>query len=155
MAISINFPLIQNEFILENQEPGLTKDEIKSIVDEIQTNLKEHSLLSGLKMSYDFYLEGQKYLETVYPKMIELGAITESQIAEQKKNSPNTEGFELDDFLKYLEPPFVLMLSEENPKKKGTFGITVECSWDPEHGLGIWFENWIPIEAGFAEVAYR
>jgi hypothetical protein len=53
----------------------------------------------------------------------------------------------------YLSLPTIIIPREENCEE-GTFGIEFECTWDVEHGCGIKIENWNPVFAGFAEVAY-
>ncbi len=105
--MKIIIPLFRKTFILESQDLGLTETELRLIIGEIEINLKESSVLSSLRLLHDFYAKGEKNLESVYPKMIELGVISESEIEEQKSVSPNVSKFELEDFMNHIEPPFV------------------------------------------------
>ncbi|MCU0437456.1 MAG: hypothetical protein MUC49_06030 [Raineya sp.] len=53
-----------------------------------------------------------------------------------------------------LITPSEIYISPEESCEYGTFGFGLECEWDIEHGLGVYFKNWEVYEVGSMDVAF-
>ena len=57
------------------------------------------------------------------------------------------------DQLKSLITPTGICIGELDPSEEAV-GLLFECSWEPEHGLGIILKNWIVEEIGHQDIAF-
>ena len=105
-----------------------------------------------IEKMYQFYVEGQAAVREMLAQMIQLGAFTQEQFDTVKKDSPSEEN--ANDFVDFLLATFHVHIPEPEDCQEGSFGLTCECKWDPEHGVGVWFENWRPTRVGFAETGF-
>jgi len=53
-----------------------------------------------------------------------------------------------------LITPSEIYISPEDDCEYGAFGFGLECEWDIEHGLGVYFKNWEVCEVGSMVVAF-
>lgn len=147
--MKFKIPLFSQKFELDSFLENNPSPEQLEILNSIESKLELSTMQDVLRQMHEFYVEGQKHLEEMLPKMIEYGIITKEQFEKMKAESPSVETIE--GFIDHLEEPFSINLPEPEDCKEGTFGLTMECSWDIEHGVGVWFENWKPTRVGFAE----
>lgn len=91
------------------------------------------------------------YYKEVYPdyKMgWELGGADENTIENYLPKEINREKL-----LKLISPSEIYINPEEECDP-GRFGFGLECEWDEEHGLGVYFDNWRITEVGGMDVAF-
>jgi len=55
--------------------------------------------------------------------------------------------------LTLITPSEIYIKPEENCEE-GTFGFGLECEWDEEHGLGVFFRDWVVFEVGGMDVSF-
>jgi hypothetical protein len=53
-----------------------------------------------------------------------------------------------------LLTPSEIYINPEEECELGSFGFGLDCEWNPEHGLGVYFDNWEIIEIGGMDVAF-
>jgi hypothetical protein len=53
-----------------------------------------------------------------------------------------------------LIAPAEICIFPEELCDDGSFGFTLDCTWDDEHGLGVNFRNWKITDVGGMDVAF-
>lgn len=150
--MQFKIPLFSNKFELEMPSDSKLHPKQLSILNQIESKVDEALMQEVIDKLHEFYVEGQKQFRDVLPAMIQMGAFTQEMYDLLKEESPNEENSS--DFVDFLEEPNKIHLPEPELCGDGTFGLTCECKWDVEHGVGVWFENWKPVRVGFADVCY-
>lgn len=149
--MKFNIPLFPHPFELQKEIDQ--RDTRMHTLQLLETKLDKDLVKQMIEEMHRFYVEGQNQFREVLPQLIKLGAMTQETYDAMQADSPKIDSTV--DFIEHLEAPFEISLPDVEDYKEGTFGISCECSWDPEHGIGAWFENWQLVQVGFAEVAYR
>jgi hypothetical protein len=150
--VKIRLPLMPFSFKVEKNDNSLITAKETALLEQLLSEVNENTMQQAISMMHEFFCFCRKEFEKLLPKMIELGIFTMAQFNEMVKDSPSTESSE--NFTKFLEEPFSVYLPDIDSFKEGKFGISMECTWDMEHGVGVWFENWKPVKSGFADTAY-
>ncbi|MBD3635717.1 MAG: hypothetical protein HUJ25_00110 [Crocinitomicaceae bacterium] len=150
--MKFKIPLFPESFELSLPSGLKVHPEQLETLDQIESQLNENLMQEVIEKMHKFYVEGQAHIREMLPTMIQLGAMTQEQYDLLQKDCPSTET--IDDFVEYLEAPFHIRIPEPENCEDGSFGLTAECKWDQEHGVGVWFEKWKPVRVGFAEAGY-
>jgi hypothetical protein len=146
-------PLFPEPFELEDTLNLQENDSRLITVELLESKLDEPLVARMIQEMHRFYVRGQEEFEKVLPQFIEFGSMTQELWDEMVAESPSREN--TDDFIQHLQAPFSIDLQEDSTAySEGTFGLSCECSWDQEHGVGAWFENWKLVNVGSAQVAY-
>ena len=131
--MNFRIPLFPKPFELSLPSGLKVHPEQLETLDQIESHLNETLMQEVIDKMHKFYVEGQVNIREMLPTMI------------QETTA---------DFVEYLEAPFHIQIPEPENCKLGSFGLSSECKWDQEHGVGVWFENWKPVRVGFAEAGY-
>lgn len=150
--MQFQIPLFPRKFELSLPSGRKPHAEQLLTLDQIESRLNEPLMKEVIEKMHQFYVEGQAAVREMLAQMIQLGAFTQEQYDMLKVDSPNEE--HANDFVDFLLGPFEVHIPEPEDCEEGSFGLTCECKWDPEHGVGVWFENWQPARVGFAETGY-
>lgn len=150
--MKFRIPLFPQQFELSLPSGLKPQPEQLQTLNQIESRLDETLMKEVIEKMHQFYVEGQEYIGEMLPTMIQFGAMTQEQYDMLQEDCPSTEN--TDDFIDFLEAPFHVQIPESEACKEGTFGLTCECKWDIEHGVGVWFENWRPTRVGSAEAGH-
>lgn len=146
-----HIPLFPEPFELLNDGEELGPIQLK-VLEQIESNLTESIIQDVIEQMHKFYVDGQNHIRETLPQMILLGAITQKQFDDLQKDCPRMDSSI--DFINYLLPPYSLSIPDSDNWNIGSFGLSCECKWDENYGVGVWFENWKPVRVGFAEAGY-
>ena len=92
----------------------------------------------------DYYKQSYKDYKTGW----ELGGADEKTIEQYLPKDINREK------LIALISSGEIFINPEEQCATGQFGFGLECEWDIEHGLGVYFNNWIVTDTGGMDVAF-
>jgi len=99
---------------------------------------------AALNALLTYYQEAYPYYRLGW----EMGGADEATIEQALPKHINREK------LLQLMVPTEIYISPEATCKVGTFGLGLECEWDEEHGLGVYFDEWAVYETGGMDVAF-
>ena len=109
----------------------------------IFTNAILNKVFEFYKASYPNYKEGWNYGN----KMSE-NKMSEEEI-EKYLPTPRTP-----EKLKEHITPLAIYIPDKYKCKDGLIGISFDCTWDIEHGLGILIKDWQVVEASVSEISF-
>jgi hypothetical protein len=123
-----------------------TEDKIQAKQTELVNKIisQEHQWIEDvLKSLVNYYKEG--YAD--YKDGWEMEGADEATIEEYLPKEMDREKL-----LTLITPADICIFPEESCDD-GSFGFTLDCTWDDEHGLGINFRNWKITDVGGMDVA--
>lgn len=119
-------------------------------------NFKQNALVNEIIENEDFWIKEcitslLKYYVEAYPHYKigwKLGGVDEKTIEEYLPKDINVIKL-----LKLITPAEIYIEPEE-ACDKGKFGFGLDCEWDIEHGIGVYFDNWKVFRVGGMQVAF-
>ena len=106
------------------------------------------------KLVFDAYLVSDEITSVQVDAYLEFNSIFEIQMDKvldkvtEYYNIYVGKGVNKEDLINKMDALQIIVLDE----KCRTIGVTLECIWDVEHGIGIKFENEILIEIGYQDI---
>lgn len=124
-----------------------TADKVRPKQALLVTGLIENEM-NWIDESLKAILEYYKEAYPGYRKGWELGDADEETIEQYLPKEINQIKL-----LKLITPAEIYINPEEDCES-GTFGFGLECEWDTEHGLGVYFNDWKVCKTGGMGIAF-